>query len=281
MAKKISLSTSNNPLFAGPSLSQRDNKIPYRQIPISEIERDSNQPRVEFDPEKLEELSRSIKKYGVLSPILVRKKNDKYMIISGERRFRASKLANLQQIPAIIDSEEDASGERTLAIQIIENMQRADLSPLEKAYAISALKETHNFSVRQVADKLAISKSSVQRYIDILDLPDDLINALRQGASESKVLMLSKIKNEKERAELLKDLGNISRDILSSKVKKANPKPEKRIDPEDRRLVEEMQRALGLKVVLKRTNNDTGAGKLTVDLNSESDLQAVFRKLVQ
>ena len=134
MTKKIVFS--NNPLFSGPSLKDRETGgIPYKEVLLSAIERDPNQPRVQFDDEKLNELSNSVKTYGVLSPILLRpsKFPGKYILIAGERRFRASMNAGLKSIPAIIDYTKDETGERTLALQLIENIQRADLKPLERA----------------------------------------------------------------------------------------------------------------------------------------------------
>lgn len=172
------LTLANNPLLSGPALLQREqvSGVPYREVNISSIERDSNQPRVNFDEEKLKELSESIKTYGVISPILVRasKLPGKYQLIAGERRLRASKLAGLSTVPVILDNEQDETGEVTLAKQLVENLQRADLTPLERSHAIGALKEAYGLSIRQVADKLGVSKGMVQRSLDILNLPADL-----------------------------------------------------------------------------------------------------------
>lgn len=286
MAKKIVLS--NNPLFSGPSYQDRESggAIPYREISISSIERDPNQPRVNFEEEKLNELADSIRTYGVLTPIMVKagKLPGKYVLVAGERRFRAAQKVGLASIPAIVDSEKDEDGERTLAIQLVENLQRADLAPLEKAYAISALKESYELSIREVAGKLGISKSAVQRSLDLLDLPDDLISALRQGASESKILVISKITDPKERAVLLKQIDSISREdlILKVKPKKSQIKTRavKQLSPEDRRIVDEMQKSLGLKVGISRSSGKEDAGKLSINFHSESDLQTIFRRLV-
>ena len=195
---KRSFSFSNNPLMAGPALDERaKGGIPYREIPLSAIEADPHQPRQTFDEEKLQELADSIKLYGVLSPILVRAGQlpGRYTVISGVRRFRAAHLAGLSSIPAMVNHGEDVQG-RTLAIQLVENLQRDDLTPIERAHAIGALRDGNSLSIRDIAEKLSISKSAVQRSLDILQLPDDLLNALRQGASESKVLLLAKIEDE-------------------------------------------------------------------------------------
>ena len=285
---KRSFSFANNPLLGGPPLDERSKGgIPYKELTISSIERDPNQPRQVFDEEKLRELSESIKLYGVLSPILVKpgRLPGRYSLISGERRFRVSQLAGLGTIPAIVSQSEEEQG-KTLAIQLVENLQRADLSPLERAHAIGALRDGHNLSIRDIADKLSISKSAVQRSLEILELPDDLLNALREGVAESKVLVLAKIEDENLRAQYLKDIDSLTRtdlqNSITGKVKSAPVKGEntdKVVSAEDSRIADEIQRALGMKVKLARPVGSEG-GKLTIDFYAEGDLQVLFRKLV-
>lgn len=286
---KRSFSFANNPLMAGPALEERARGgIPYREIPISAIEADPNQPRRSFDVEKLQELAESIKLYGVLSPILVRAGvlPGRYTIISGERRYRASLIAGLPAIPAIVSQGEGEDG-RTLAIQLVENLQRDDLSPLERAQAIGALRDAHNLSIRDIADRLSISKSAVQRSLEILQLPDDLLNALREGASESKVLLISKIDDPAVRAAYLKDIDVLTRAQLGKSVedKRVGGGSDSASEPrvvtaEDQRISEEIQRALGMKVRLIRQNPQSEGGRLAIDFYGEGDLQILFRKLV-
>lgn len=285
---KRSFSFANNPLMAGPALEERARGgIPYREIPVSAIEADPNQPRRSFDEEKLQELAESIKLYGVLSPILVRAGAlpGRYTIISGERRYRASQLAGLAAIPAIV-SQGEGEDSRTLAIQLVENLQRDDLSSLERAQAIGALRDGHNLSIRDIAEKLSISKSAVQRSLEILQLPDDLLNALREGASESKVLLVAKIEDPAVRASYLKDIDVLTRAQLGQSVeaKKGSVASEsvesKGMNAEDQRIAEEIQRALGMKVRLARTNPQAEGGRLAIDFYGEGDLQILFRKLV-
>jgi ParB family chromosome partitioning protein len=286
---KRSFSFSNNPLMQGPALDERGKGgVPYKEIPLSAIEADPNQPRQTFDEEKLQELAESIKLYGVLSPILVRggKLPGRYTLISGERRFRASKIAGLATVPAIVNQSEDANG-RMLAMQLVENLQRADLAPLERAHAIGALRDAHNLSIREIAEKLSISKSAVQRSLEILQLPDDLLNALREGAAESKVLLLAKIEDEAIRASYLKDLdvftrAQLEKDLESKSGEGVEPSNHdaKVLNAEDLRIADEIQRALGMKVRLNRSSAEAENGKLTIEFYGEGDLQILFRKLV-
>jgi ParB family chromosome partitioning protein len=285
---KRGFSFANNPLMQGPALQDRaKGGIPYREIPLSAIEPDPNQPRRTFDQEKLQELADSIKQYGVISPILVRaaKLPGRFTVISGERRYRASNLAGLSSIPAIV-SQADEADDRTLALQLVENLQRDDLTPLERAQAIGALRDAHSLSIRDIAERLSISKSAVQRSMEILQLPDDLLNALKEGAAESKVLLLSKIDDPAIRATYLKDLDVLTRNELERNIKapretaNADEAPTRVVSAEDLRIADEIQRALGMKVKLSRSAQGSDSGRLTVDFYSDSDLQIVFRKLV-
>jgi ParB family chromosome partitioning protein len=285
MSSKRKLILANNPLLSGPALGERDRTgIPYRVLAISSIERDPKQPRTNFDMEKLQELASSIRTYGVLTPILVRPSATpgKFTLVSGERRLRASTMAGVQTIPAIIDQNEEGAEDRTLAIQLVENLQRADLSPLERAHAIGALRDTYNLSVREIGERLGVSKSMVQRSLEILELPDDLLNALKSGASESKILLLAKIEDPEIRASYLRDLDSLTRGDLQKSVKEKESRSasNNRSDPEDARIVDEIQRALGLKVKMLRVVPGGEAGRLVVDFYSNQDLQEIFRRLV-
>ncbi len=283
---KRKLNLANNPLLSGPAFGDRDRiGTPYRDLDLLLIDKDPNQPRRVFDEEKLKELADSIRTYGVLSPILVRpsKTPGRYDLIAGERRLRASQLAGLKTVPAMIEQSGSEETERTMAIQLVENLQRADLTPLERAHAIGALQEQFSLSVREIAERLGVSKSMVQRSLDILTLPDDLLNALRNGASESKVLLLAKIDEPEVRAAYLKDLDTLTRGQLEKDITTRS----KDLDesngvksPEDDRITDELRRALGLKVRLVRSSATPEQGRLVVDFYSEHDLKELFRKLV-
>jgi ParB family chromosome partitioning protein len=274
---KKKLSLANNPLLSGPSFLERDRAgTPYREIPLEDIERDPSQPRRVFDEEKLRELADSILAYGVLSPILVRPSDvkGKYILVSGERRLRASALCKKKTIPAIVSTHNHQDGDLTLAVQLVENLQRADLSPLERAQAIGVLKENYNLSIREIAAKLGVSKSMVQRSLEILELPDDLLNALKEGASESKILLLSKIEDPDIRASYLKDLGVLTRASLSENIQRRREKVE---SADDSRITDEIRRALGLKAKISRTGEKSG--RISIEFYSDSDLKEIYKRL--
>ena len=159
---------------------------------ISDIEPMSNQPRKTFDEESLEELSRSIAECGVLQPIIVRESRaleGTYEIIAGERRWRASKLAGLTEIPAIIFDADDL---KAAQLALIENIQREDLNAVEEAYGYKALIEKFSLTQEEVADKVGCSRSSVTNSLRLLDLPGEALDMLESGtisAGHAKALL--------------------------------------------------------------------------------------------
>lgn len=284
MTKK-SIKFAFNPLLSGPSIKDRSYAgSPYRLVPISEIDLDPDQPRRVFVEDALNELAESIKMYGVLSPILVRQTEvGTFRIIAGERRFRASKLAGLEAIPAILDQRDSEDSEK-LALQLVENLQRQDLTPMERALAIGQLRDSYSISVREIARRLGISKSMVQRSLEVLQLPDDLQVALISGASESKVLMLAQIADRAQRANLLKQIEGLTREKLEEVVQKSTASrrgtiKKKELGHEDRRIVDSIQRKLGAKVKLSRKPGRGKGGSLTVEFYSADDLDELYRRL--
>lgn len=147
------------------------------ELKIEDVVRDEEQPRKEFNPEALQELANSIKEHGVLQPIVVVKKNDKYQIVAGERRWRASKLAELKIIPAIVRT---LDAQNQLELSIIENAQREDLSPIELATAYAKLKEQFNLTAEEIGKRVGKSASSIQNTMRLLKLPEEAKKAMQE-----------------------------------------------------------------------------------------------------
>lgn len=145
------------------------------EVSITEVVRDEDQPRKEFAPEALEALANSIKEHGVLQPLVVVKEGDKYKIVAGERRFRASKMAGLEKVPVIIRTLE---AQERLEISIIENAQREDLNAIEMATAYAKLKSQFNLSEAEIAERVGKSKSAVVNTMRLLNLADDVKKAM-------------------------------------------------------------------------------------------------------
>jgi ParB family chromosome partitioning protein len=152
-----------------PTASEDVKESALVELPLSKIQRDENQPRKEFSEESLKTLSESIKQHGVLQPIVVVKTGEKYTIVAGERRYRASKLANLETIPAIIRT---LDAQTRMETSIIENAQREDLNAIEMATAYAKLKAQFNMTPAQIAERVSKSESSVINTMRLLNLPE-------------------------------------------------------------------------------------------------------------
>lgn len=182
MAKNTGLGKGLDALFSSNIIEEIDEEIKENEIvkslKITEIEPNREQPRKKFDNEALEELAESIKQYGVLQPIIVTKKDDYYQIVAGERRWRASKKAGLKEVPAII-REYDERTNREIAL--IENIQREDLNPIEKAIGIKQLMDNYGLTQQKVADILGKSRSGIANTVRILNLDERVINLALEG----------------------------------------------------------------------------------------------------
>lgn len=291
MARKKTLALEKNPLISGPTLAERSIAgSPYRDLRLSDIDVDPNQPRRNFEESALQDLAASILEYGVLNPILVTPLDGgTYRLVAGERRYRASKIAGLDTVPAVIDRGEGVG----LAKQLVENIQREDLSPLERAQAIGELREAEQWSIREIASRLGVSKGLVQRSLEILALPDDLQAALAAGASESKILLLGQVEDPELRKELLARVDDYTRAQLEKAIKQlteggaelyhggtASKEESSEPNREDKRVTEELQKALGTRVVISRKANKPQQGKLLIEFYSEDDLDSMYRKLI-
>ena len=150
-----------------PVEEQQQESDTLKTLKITEVEPNRNQPRKRFEQEALEELAQSIKEYGLIQPIVVTKKDDYYSIIAGERRWRASKLAGLTEIPAIIREDDEKINSE---ISLIENMQREDLNPVEKAMGIKTLIDNYGMTQEEISKKLGKGRSTIANWIRVLNL---------------------------------------------------------------------------------------------------------------
>lgn len=183
MAGKTGLGKGLDALFSSNIASvQPEEKIREGEVIVNlkliDVEPNKNQPRVKFDDEKIEELANSIKEYGVIQPIIVTKKNNYYQIVAGERRWRAAKKAGIGEIPAIVRNYTE---QKNKEIALIENIQREDLNPIEKARALRELIDKYNLTQQELADKIGISRSGIANTMRILNLDPRVIELVMQG----------------------------------------------------------------------------------------------------
>lgn len=209
-----------------PSVGKQPSEGDIRLIPVDEVTPNPFQPRISFDRQALDELAASIKTLGLIQPITVRRMQDgKYQIISGERRYRASKAAGMTTIPAYIRSTDDAG---MLEMAIVENVQRADLDPIETAMSYQRLIDECHLTQEQMADRIGKSRVAVTNFIRLLKLPPKVQYDVKQGnisVGHAKVLLGVE---DKEMQESLTDAiisEGLSVRSLEQRIKEAKPKP--------------------------------------------------------
>lgn len=179
MAKMTGLGKGLDALFGQvPEEEQIKDNDTLKNLKITEVEPNRDQPRKHFDQEALEELASSIKEYGLIQPIVVSKKDGYYSIVAGERRWRASKIAGLTEIPAII---RDDDARINAEISLIENMQREDLNPVEKAQGIKTLVDTYGLTQEEIAKKLGKGRSTIANWIRVLNLEPRVLEMAKEG----------------------------------------------------------------------------------------------------
>ncbi len=149
-----------------------------QQVDIRRIDTNAGQPRKDFDQEKLQELADSIRQHGVVQPILLRQNGERYVIVAGERRFRAARLAGLDQVPAIV---KDLDETQVMEVALIENLQREDLNPIEEAAAIRFLMQQHDLTQEEVSKRLSKSRPAIANSLRLLTLPEPVQAYLRNG----------------------------------------------------------------------------------------------------
>ncbi len=247
-------------------------------IPLDKIIRKDDQPRKDFDNAALNDLAKSIEINGVIQPILLRFIDDKYQIIAGERRYRASQIAELKDIPAIIVDVDD---ENAAKLALIENIQREDLNPIEEAMAYKQLMEEFDLKQEQVANAIGKSRTYITNTIRLLNLDDEVVKYLYNGnltTGHGKVLLGIKDKEEQIKlAEKIIATGlNVRETETEVKKSKNKKKPSKPRNPEDPHLSdveEEFMRVLGTKVKLIKGSQ---ISKIEIEFYDEEDLERIY-----
>ena len=247
-----------------------------KTLRITEVEPNREQPRKNFNQESLEELSESIKTYGIIQPIVVSKENGYYAIIAGERRWRAAKLAGLEEIPAIIrDSDEQTNRE----ISLIENIQREDLNPYEKALGIRSLMDRYGLTQEEVSKKIGKSRSSVSNTVRILYLAPDVLELVKQGKlTEGHCKALAGISDPKRQYEAAIRMIEKGESVRQAESKNRITKREKKLDPQYKYLYEDIedrfQGFFGTKVKLDQGKRK---GRIIIEYHNNEDLERMLK----
>ena len=277
MAKMTGLGKGLDALFSSTVIEEEkksENEI-ARMLKINEVEPNKEQARKIFDEEAIDELANSIKEYGVIQPIIVAKKEKYYEIIAGERRWRASKRAGLTEIPAIIKEDDDR---RNKEISLIENIQREDLNPIEKARGIKVLMDEYDLTQQKVADILGKSRSSVANTVRILNLDERVIELALQGKlteGHCKALMAITDGNKQyDMALYMIESGDTVREAEKKmKVRKNMKKKDEKYEAIYRDIENTFQGFFGTKVKLDAGNKK---GKIIIQYSSNEDLERIL-----
>ena len=251
-----------------------------REIPVGMIDRNTQQPRRMFDETALNELAQSIKMHGVIQPVILVKNGERYMIVSGERRWRATKLAGLKTIPAIIKRYSD---EQIAEIALIENLQREDLNPIESALAIKELIEKYKLTQEEVSEKIGKSRSAVTNTLRLLSLRLEIITMIEKGelsAGHGKILVsiddpelqltVAKMAAESKASvrELEKYIQNMSN---GTKAKKRHADMVQSLELQD--FSRQLQSIFSTKTTIQ--GNDK-RGKIVIEYYSKDDLDRIY-----
>lgn len=252
-----------------------------KSLKITDILQNPYQPRTYFDPAGIEEMASSIKKYGVLQPLLVRETQaGEYELIAGQRRIEGSKLAGLEEVPVIVKTASDAE---MLEMAIIENIHREDMSPIDKAMSFKQLMTRFNMTQNQISSLLGISRPAIANTIRLLDLPENVKDALHnKQITEGHARALLNISDKEKRDIALKRIvaGNMSvRDaeefakILKKQGDRSSASNGENYSPDEQFFVDLMRERLGTKVTIKR-NGD--GGKIEIEFYSDEQLKGIL-----
>ncbi len=261
--------------------STENSPTPIMEVSLSQIETNPYQPRNEFDEELLKELSESIQTYGLIQPVTVRRLDgEKYQLIAGERRFRASKMAGLERIPAFI---REANDQEMLEMALVENIQRAQLNAIEVAISYQRLIDECNLTHDALSDRIGKNRSTVTNYIRLLKLPPSVQTALKANRiSMGHARSLLSIHSQEGQMMALKrvledDLSvrateKIVKEYDRQKEQKAPSKP--KLPPAYQSTVDHLSKELGTRVEMKRKNS--GIGSLVIHFESDHDLNEIL-----
>ena len=279
MAKKTGLGKGLDALFAVNNIIEEE-KIQegevVQQLKIIDVEPNREQPRKKFDDEKIDELATSIKEYGVIQPIIVKKDENCYKIVAGERRWRAAKKAGITEIPAIV---REYTEQQNNEIALIENIQRENLNPIEKAIALKELLEKYGMTQQQLGDKLGISRSGIANTIRILNLEQRVIDFVKEGKlteGHCKALLAVQDPDEQYRiAKYMIESGDSVREVEKQMKmkKKENNKDKGRYNAICRDIEDSFRSFFGTKV---KVDAGKRAGKIIIQYSSNEELARIL-----
>ena len=258
----------------------RDNELV--NLPLDSVVPNPRQPRKEFNPEELAELADSIAQNGILQPVVVRQVGERYELIAGERRWRAAKHLGLPTSPAVLRGADE---QHALELSLIENIQRQDLNPIEKARAFKDLIDNTGLTQEELAQRLGKKRSSIANMIRLLDLPQDIQDVVSRGTiSMGHARALLALTDEQEQRRVCRkivadDLSvrQVEKLIAERAVQPPSPKARAGRSPQVGHLEEQLRRALGTRVTILQGRKNRG--KIVIDFFSSEEFDRIFGNL--
>jgi ParB family chromosome partitioning protein len=249
------------------------------ELSVYEIDPNMNQPRKKFDDDRLSELAQSIKTYGIVQPIIVQRSGERYMIIAGERRYRAARLAGLESVPVVV---KEYSRQAFMEVSLVENLQREDLNPIEEAEAMRMLMDEYKLKQEDLSERLGMSRSAIANTLRLLSLPDDVRELVVSGeitSGHARCLVVLASDDEKTRiAKKIVELGlsvRATEELIKNLETKAQrkQKPQKKSVPEIESAQNALSSALGTKVQI---TGDMRRGKIQLSYYNQDQLQSLY-----
>lgn len=282
MTKKSGLGRGLDALIPRSDVAQPAHGI--SQIPVEKIAPNPRQPRADFDPDELQELAASIREHGVIQPLIVTQgeHDDEYVLVAGERRWMAARQAGFAKVPAIV---REASDQQLVELALVENVQRADLNPLEAARAYRQLSQDFGLSHEEISSRVGKSRSTITNTLRLLNLPESAQKALVDGRiSEGHARALLSLPNSPAQLAVLqtileKDLNVRQTEELVRSLSghKPAPAPQPESPPEIKAIEERLRSHLGTKVRLNRRGK---GGRVVIHFYSDEELDALVSKLL-
>ncbi len=288
MKKQKGLGRGLDAIFGSEQIDESNIKITpmneMLQVALSQIIPNPNQPRREFNSESLAELAESISTLGIIQPITLKKEGDKYMIISGERRWRASQMAGLDSIPAYIREVDD---QRLYAMALVENIQREDLNPIEIALGLQRLIDECGVTQEALCEKVAMKRSTISNFLRLLKLCEEVQLALKSGvitmghakaiAALEPKLQLHLLKRCVKGALSVRQCEEMARGLSSPQGKTSTAQLDEEYPESYSRLVEKLETLFSQDISIKRTRN--GGGKIVIEFKGDNDIDEFIKRL--
>ena len=261
-----------------------DNKTVASSIDVDLITNNPYQPRTQMDPAGIEEMAASIRKFGILQPLLVREGRDgKYQLIAGQRRVEGSKLAGLKEVPVIV---KDVSDNEMLEMAIVENLHREDMSPIDKALGFRKLMTRFNLTQNQISNLLGVSRSAIANTLRLLDLPESIKDALHnKDISEGHARALLLVKDPEKRNIALRRIvkSNMSvreaeklSKVFTRQSKQDSERSYQAVSIEEEQFIDSLREKLGTRVLLKKTGE---GGRIEIEFYSDEHFHNIAEKL--